>query len=199
MPLDSWMVTQENNFSCLCLLWKSFGVYLGHIHGRLSWVVPFVITSVFGPLGLRHFPYQNSLFPSQVCGVMSQWWGSHLVIQANLELLHGPESPRERRWNLGFLGLSLSLCEALQGFLDAGACEWVFPGKVWFPNQWTPVSESIWLLTRMHSSWWHLCHIWCALLAVSCLGMRRVSGEVWLMVTSKKVTEISKYRMIVDF
>lgn len=22
-----WTVTQENNFSCLCLLWKSFGVY----------------------------------------------------------------------------------------------------------------------------------------------------------------------------
>lgn len=26
MTLDNWMVTQENIFSCLCLLWKSFGV-----------------------------------------------------------------------------------------------------------------------------------------------------------------------------
>lgn len=67
------------------VLWKSFGVSLWHVLGRLSRVVPLVITSTFVPPGLHHFPYQNLLFPCQVC----VWCVSE----------EGPRGPHRNAWN----------------------------------------------------------------------------------------------------
>lgn len=150
MTLDNWMVTQEDVFSCLCLLWKSFGVYLGHIHNRLPWVVLFIIISV--PLGLHHFPYQNFSFLCQVCGVVIQWWASTWPHRQTWNFFTHLSFPEREDGIWVFLvatSISVGLCKA---FRMRGLMSGSFQGKS-FCNRWTPVSKFIWTLTRMHRSW----------------------------------------------
>lgn len=58
---------------------------------------------------------------------------------------------RERKWNLGFLGLTQFVWGFMRLLGLEGAVSGSFQWK-WFSNQWTPVSKSISLLTRMRRS-----------------------------------------------